>query len=178
MDNDKDSKDNVENFYDIVADTLKEWTKKHCLEEKQLRNMITKQLNKNFEHIVYTSLGFTNKWGRWDIEKDRSSVIGDYILRNVSASVDAWVESKAKDINNLHLKPEMLDSLQKYAEETFIRHIKNYLGNRAICEADKAIQRMVDNVKLDEDKIKEGTKALEFISVFSKVAQPEDKEEK
>jgi len=88
MDNDKDSKDNVENFYDIVADTLKEWTKKHCLEEKQLRNMITKQLNKNFEHIVYTSLGFTNKWGRWDIEKDRSSVIGDYILRNVSASVD------------------------------------------------------------------------------------------
>lgn len=176
-DNDKDPKEITENLYKIAVDTIDTWVRKHCIDSDDLKNTINKKLDNSVNEILRKILGFRPGYDYWEIDhcngRSGESAAGDYLKSKAGGLVNEWLDKYAGNLTNFEMDSQTVEVLRTEIKSIYEQKVREELRQRAKDAAKRFVDKLIGEIKLDEDKMKEGIKALEFISLFSKVAAPE-----
>lgn len=169
----------VESLYEIVNKTIEEWIKKHCLEESTLKKTINKYLDAHLLDIIGRIFGFENRWGKWEVDNCNGrmdkSVVGQYLKDKTQSITKEWLDKQADGLLNFKLPPDAVESMKKEIIRNFNNEMSYKMRELAARKAEQFVADTLAKITMDDGKIKDAAKALEFISVFSKVAVDEDK---
>lgn len=177
---DEKATEQVESLYEIVNQSIEEWIKKHCLDEGTLKRTINKHLDAHLLTIICNIFGFdnglVNKWGVDHCNgRTDKSVVGQYLKDKTQSIIKEWLDKQSDGLLNFKVPPDAVESMQKEIMTQFNSELRYKMRELASRKAEQFVADTLAKITMDDSKIKDAVKALEFISVFSKVAVDEDK---
>jgi len=173
----KNKEPDINSIYSEASKAIEDWIAAKCL-GKDLKNTIYTMLDKSLQEIVASAMGLTNEWGKWKIDRcnGREPIIATYISEKAGAVVYQWLDKQIGNLLKFTLSKEQKKSLKEEAKSAFYSALRGNIRRLAQEKAQDTMKEMLSKIQLDKAQLKDATKALEFVELFSKVAVPEEDE--
>ena len=143
-----------------IASAVHQWKADNTTESIKLK--VTHLLNKNSEEITKKLLGFTNNWGKLELDhcngRSGNSAAGDFIRKTQQDAIEAWLSTVIMP----NLTPALAKSLQKQAQREYDEILRNSVKQRVQAIAARDINTVVEKI-IDSsgiDKFIQTTKLL------------------
>lgn len=103
----------------IQKEAVKEWMDKHS--DESIKEKVYETLNQNFKETVLKLLGFDNRWGTWEIDRNNKHFIAaqEYISDVIKNSYKEWMDNIVLD----EIKRVPKAAIKKAAIKDFRYHL-------------------------------------------------------
>lgn len=107
-----------------------------------LATEITAMLTRERREIVLKLLGFTDHWGKLEVDhcngRDKDSIIGRYLRNQAESIVTAWMEEEIRPIFEAKARERLANAeVRKAVERDFVKHFTYCLQETISREAER-----------------------------------------
>lgn len=120
---------------------------------EQIEKRVYEILDKRTEEVVAKLLGFSPRWGEWEIDhcngRAGQSEAGNYLACAAKGAVVTWLEQQADSINNLKLPPTALKAIKKEALINARREFRSELEALVMVKMKEYAEEVIDEFTQD-----------------------------
>lgn len=150
----------LDSLLPAIATAVNQWKANNT--EESIRTKVTHLLEKHSNEITMKLLGFTDRWGKWELDhcngRSGNSAAGDFIRKTQQDAIEAWLSTVIMP----NLTPALAKSLQKQAQRAYDEILRNSVKQRVQAIAARDINTVVEKI-IDSsgiDKFIQTTKLL------------------
>lgn len=124
-----------------IATAVHQWKRDNTPEA--ITATVTRLLDKNSEEITKKLLGFTDTWGKWELDhcngRGGDSAAGDFIRKTQQAAIEAWLSTVLMP----KLTPALAKSLNKQAQCEYAERLRGMVKQRVYALADRDAEAII-----------------------------------
>lgn len=135
----------VDSILPHIAAAVAEWKAEHT--EEKIKETVINLLNKESKQIVLKLLGFSESWGKWEVDhcngRGGQSAAGDYLTKVQQEAIQEWLKGAVMPTLNKATKASMQKSAQQEYTYNLNRLVHKYAVSQAELDAKAVIQQLV-----------------------------------
>lgn len=152
----------IDEVLPAIAQAVAEWKNRNT--DAMIQQRVTTLLDNKAEEITSQLLGFTNRWGNWEMDKShdsKASPIQQYIKQHQQTAIKAFLDS-------LDIKDVVTPAMKKKIVSEFRKEFEWRLVESARVAAKDLVNQHVDtiiNQVIASDKAEAYAKTMQLIGV-------------
>lgn len=135
----------VDSILPHIAAAVAEWKAEHTGEK--IKETVINLLNKESKQIVLKLLGFSESWGKWEVDhyngRGGQSAAGDYLTKVQQEAIQEWLKCAVMPTLDKATKASMQKSAQQEYTYNLNRLVREYAISQAEFDAKAVIQQLV-----------------------------------
>lgn len=134
----------LDKVVETLATAIQQWEidNSPSIIESKVRHV----LDKNLQEITLKLLGFSNNWGRWELDhcngRSGESAVGDYLRQIQKEAIDKWLST----IEIPPLTQKMRKELGTHARNEYFRALEHHITDMAVDQATEDAKKILDSV--------------------------------
>lgn len=126
---------NLDDVTKIIAQAALEWSAN--MTEEEIKKRVFKILDDKQEHIVSRIMGFTNKWGAWELDDKKGWFINNYMKLHEDA-----IKEYAKTFNPPTLTARGKQTILRDVNDEFAYSVRKQLMETIREQADETVKAL------------------------------------
>jgi hypothetical protein len=132
-----------------VHQAVEEWKAK-C-DPEEVKKQVFARLDEKRDEIVLKLLGFTDSWGRWELDRcngrDNSSIAGSYLHQAAQDAIRAWLEQVPIPL----LNTAKGKSIQKVFGRAYLKYLERAAYEMGQKRAQQDLEKVFKSILVSED---------------------------
>jgi len=144
----------LDDMFEAFESAVDKWRTKHSKE--YIEKSVTVLLDQNKETIILKILGFTNKWGKWEVDHCNSragnGTMTDLIEQTWSDKIYKWIETITMPKMTAATKKALVAEYNVMFKQLVNRRMKEAASVHADEMVEKLMKQITDDTAIEADK--------------------------
>lgn len=135
----------------FIASAIQEWKNQHT--EESIKATVTDLLNKESKQLVLKLLGFSDHWGKWEVDycngRGGNSAAGDFLRKTQQEAIEAFLATVTMPALDKKLKGDLTKSISNDYQLALQRSLRERVHTKADQDAKDIIEELTGSKQID-----------------------------
>ena len=141
----------LDSLLPYIASAIQEWKQKNT--EESIKDTVTGLLNKESKQMVLKLLGFTEHWGKWEVDscngRSGESAAGDFLRKSQQSAIEDFLKTVPMPVLTKREEAEILKSVKQDYVYQLQRSVRDLVQTKADDDAKELVAELVGSKQLD-----------------------------